>query len=422
MVNNNKPLSSIPVNHHSSTLNINKNHQHHSLTNIHQFKSTNHKSSSVEEIIPLTTHKRPRNDQDKQLIGSASTCPISATKNNHVSSPELSPQPICDQIQSIRPIHKTSLKNNLKRRRSDDDSNFTTTINTKQIHTEEETLDSMIIENVVKASSVVPVNFLEPMNITDRMDKVREVVVDWMMEVANEFNTTLQTIALAINIFDRCLFQLNIPREKLQLVGAVALLIACKAEEVDSPAPKDIVYICDHSYTLEDVITMEATILSLLSFRVTVPTPFTILQRLCDRIQDKPMAFQKVTEFALRVALLNDEISCITPGAIAIGGIKATMKIYNLPQTSLQHWPKSIKRHISEEKTDGIAESIFRTWRQFRERISLTCQQRWLIDNWEGMCVLFDNHVKLSYAKDEEDSDEEEDENDNSEDSDDEEE
>ena len=418
MVNNNKPLTSIPVNHHSSTLNINKNHQNHSLTNIHQFKSTNHRSSTTDDTIPLTAFKRSRNDQEKVLIGSASTCPISATKNNHVSSPELSPQSMCDHIQSSRPIHNTNIKNHLKRRRSDDDSNLTKTIKTKQIDTEEETLDSLIIENVIKASSVVPTNFLEPMNETDRMDKVREVVVDWMMEVANEFNTTLQTVALAINIFDRCLFQIVIPREKLQLVGAVALLIACKAEEVDSPAPKDIVYICDHSYTLEDVITMEATILSLLSFRVTVPTPFTILQRLCDRIQNKPIEFQKVAEFALRIALLNDEISCITPGAIAIGGIKATIKIYNLPQTCLQHWPKTIKHHISEEKTDGIAESIFRTWRQFRERIFLTCQQRWLIDNWEVMCVIFDNHVKPLYTK----YDEEEDENDNSEDSDDEEE
>jgi cyclin B len=45
-------------------------------------------------------------------------------------------------------------------------------------------------------------------------------------------------------------------RKKLQLVGLVALLLACKYEEVSVPVVEDLVLISDKAYTRNDVLEM----------------------------------------------------------------------------------------------------------------------------------------------------------------------
>lgn len=56
---------------------------------------------------------------------------------------------------------------------------------------------------------------------------MRVVLVDWMAEVAKEFELQTETLHLAINYLDRFLSLIgNVKRGKLQLVGTAALVIA----------------------------------------------------------------------------------------------------------------------------------------------------------------------------------------------------
>jgi cyclin B len=45
-----------------------------------------------------------------------------------------------------------------------------------------------------------------------------------------------------------------VARKKLQLVGLVALLLACKYEEVSVPIVEDLVVISDKAYTRTDAL------------------------------------------------------------------------------------------------------------------------------------------------------------------------
>lgn len=63
------------------------------------------------------------------------------------------------------------------------------------------------------------------------------------------------------------------------MVGVTALLIASKYEEIYPPELKDFVFITDKAYTKDDVLTMEFSILSTLSFEVTFPTSNRFLER-----------------------------------------------------------------------------------------------------------------------------------------------
>merc|ERR1740117_2588712 len=93
-----------------------------------------------------------------------------------------------------------------------------------------------------------------------------------------------ETLHLAVNLIDRYLTRMPVMRKRLQLVGVVAMFIASKFEEISPPELHDWVYITDNAYTKEDILVMECTMLTSLSFKIVVPTVahfFEILQKTC---------------------------------------------------------------------------------------------------------------------------------------------
>lgn len=110
-------------------------------------------------------------------------------------------------------------------------------------------------------------------------DKMRAILVDWLIEVHQKFKLQKETLFIAIKIIDRYLEQQPVNKSRLQLVGVTALLIACKYEEIYPPELKDFVFITDKAYTKEDVLQMEFHILSTLSFDITFPTAHRFLER-----------------------------------------------------------------------------------------------------------------------------------------------
>lgn len=68
-------------------------------------------------------------------------------------------------------------------------------------------------------------------------------------------------------------------RSKLQLVGAAAMYIAAKFEEIFPPEIADFVYITDDTYTKAQIVRMERVILKVLDFNLAGPTTHTFLLR-----------------------------------------------------------------------------------------------------------------------------------------------
>ena len=55
---------------------------------------------------------------------------------------------------------------------------------------------------------------------------MRWILVDWMVEVAEEYNLGTETLYLAVSYIDRFLSHMSVKRDKLQLVGTTAMFIA----------------------------------------------------------------------------------------------------------------------------------------------------------------------------------------------------
>ncbi|KAL0404780.1 UNVERIFIED_CONTAM: G2/mitotic-specific cyclin-2 [Sesamum radiatum] len=110
-------------------------------------------------------------------------------------------------------------------------------------------------------------------------EKMRAILIDWLIQVHHKFELNPETLYLTINIVDRYLAAKTTSRRELQLVGLGAMLIASKYEEIWAPEVNELVCISDRTYTNEQVLVMEKRILAALEWYLTVPTPYVFLAR-----------------------------------------------------------------------------------------------------------------------------------------------
>lgn len=55
---------------------------------------------------------------------------------------------------------------------------------------------------------------------------MRTILIDWLVEVAEEYKLHTETLYLAVNYIDRFLSYMSVVRAKLQLVGTAAMYIS----------------------------------------------------------------------------------------------------------------------------------------------------------------------------------------------------
>jgi len=114
---------------------------------------------------------------------------------------------------------------------------------------------------------------------------MRSILVDWLVEVADEYNLCAETLHLTFSYMDRFLSFMSVERSKLQLVGISCMFIAAKYEEIFPPNVGEFVYITDDSYTKTQILRMEKLILKVLNFDLSVPTSHLFVNHLCQMFQ-----------------------------------------------------------------------------------------------------------------------------------------
>ncbi|XP_014213848.1 cyclin-A1 [Copidosoma floridanum] len=137
----------------------------------------------------------------------------------------------------------------------------------------------------------------------DITHSMRTILVDWLVEVAEEYRLHTETLYLAVSYIDRFLSYMSVVRAKLQLVGTAAMFIAAKYEEIYPPEVVEFVYITDDTYTKKQVLRMEHLILRVLAFDLTVPTPLAFLMDYCIS-NNLPEKVQYLAMFLCELSLL----------------------------------------------------------------------------------------------------------------------
>ncbi|XP_065669268.1 G2/mitotic-specific cyclin-A [Hydra vulgaris] len=167
---------------------------------------------------------------------------------------------------------------------------------------------------------------------TDINSSMRAILVDWLVEVSEEYKLIPQTLYLSVSYIDRFLSHMSVLRGKLQLVGAACMLVAAKFEEIYPPEVAEFVYITDDTYTAKQVLRMEHLILKTLAFDLSVPTCRDFLSRYLYAANAKPESQQKyLAEYLSELTLINCEISVkYPPSMIAASSICSANHILNL--------------------------------------------------------------------------------------------
>ncbi|XP_070641293.1 G2/mitotic-specific cyclin-B3 isoform X1 [Bos indicus] len=114
---------------------------------------------------------------------------------------------------------------------------------------------------------------------TDIDSDMRAILVDWLVEVQMSFEMSHETLYLAVKLVDHYLMKEICKKDKLQLLGSTAFLIAAKFEECYPPSVDDILYICNDIYKRDEMLAMEASILKILKFDINIPIAYHFLRR-----------------------------------------------------------------------------------------------------------------------------------------------
>ncbi|KAF7116629.1 hypothetical protein RHSIM_RhsimUnG0018400 [Rhododendron simsii] len=171
-------------------------------------------------------------------------------------------------------------------------------------------------------------------------ERMRAILVDWLIEVHNKFELTLETLYLTLNIVDRYLASTTVSRRELQLVGLSSMLMASKYEEIWAPEVNDFVCISDRAYTHGQVLVMEKRILGELEWNLTVPTPYVFLVRFIKAsVPDQLM--ENMVHFLAELGIMNYATIIYCPSMLAASAVYAARCTLNKSPV----WNDTLKLH-----------------------------------------------------------------------------
>jgi G2/mitotic-specific cyclin 3/4 len=147
---------------------------------------------------------------------------------------------------------------------------------------------------------------------------MRSVLMDWLVQVHNRFTLLPETLFLSVNYVDRFLSAKVVSLGKLQLVGATALFLAAKYEEINCPSVQEIVYMVDGAYTIDEVLKAERFMLSMLQFELGWPGPMSFLRRV-SKADDYDVETRTLAKYFLEITIMDERFVGCTPSLLAAG-------------------------------------------------------------------------------------------------------
>ncbi|KAK5085478.1 B-type cyclin [Lithohypha guttulata] len=145
---------------------------------------------------------------------------------------------------------------------------------------------------------------------------MRAVLMDWLVQVHHRFNLLPETLFLCVNYIDRFLSVKVVSLGKLQLVGATAIFIAAKYEEINCPSVQEIVYMVDGGYSVDEILKAERFMLTMLQFELGFPGPMSFLRRI-SKADDYDLETRTLAKYFLEVTLMDERFIGSVPSFLA---------------------------------------------------------------------------------------------------------
>nr|DAD41806.1 TPA_asm: hypothetical protein HUJ06_016129 [Nelumbo nucifera] len=199
--------------------------------------------------------------------------------------------------------------------------------------------DNIFLSQCKNCSCVSPNYMMQQFDINQKM---RAILIDWLIEVHYKFELVDETLFLTVNLIDRFLARETVVRKKLQLVGVTAMLLACKYEEVSVPVVDDLILISDKAYTRKEILEMEKLMVNTLQFNMSVPTPCVFMRRFL-KVAQSDKKLELLSFFLIELCLVEYETLKFRPSHLAAAAIytaQCTLSGY-------KQWSKTSEWHTS---------------------------------------------------------------------------
>ncbi|KAL1218429.1 Cyclin-A2-3 [Cardamine amara subsp. amara] len=180
----------------------------------------------------------------------------------------------------------------------------------------------------------------------DVTQSMRGILVDWLVEVSEEYTLVPDTLYLTVYLIDWFLHGNYVQRQQLQLLGITCMLIASKYEEICAPRIEEFCFITDNTYTRDQVLEMENQVLKHFSFQIYTPTPKTFLRRFLRAAQASHMSpsleMEFLASYLTELTLIDYHFLKFLPSVVAASAVflaKWTLNQLNHPwNPTLEHY------------------------------------------------------------------------------------
>ena len=226
--------------------------------------------------------------------------------------------------------------------------------------------------------------------------QMRSILIDWLIDVHFKFGFTDETIFMTVLTIDRYLSVKQITRNKLQLLGITALMIACKHEEIDVPKIDDFIYITDNAYVRDEVYKMENDVLSTLNFSLLYPSPIKFYEYLSLHFNFDKMKHM-MGKYLMESFLLDTKINKYKPATISCACTYIVMKFFKMENYQEAYHKKFFLSDESKEITlDYNIKECAKDICLFVDNVNKTnyqaCQKKYSKPEQEKVSVIILNH------------------------------
>lgn len=223
---------------------------------------------------------------------------------------------------------------------------------------------------------------------------MRGILVDWMVEVADEYKLVPETLNLAVSYMDRFLSVVPVLRGKLQLVGVASLLIASKYEEIYPQHLDEFCYIADNTYTKDELLQCERDILQVLNFELTVPTTRPFLRRfLRAGLADTKTEF--LAMYLSEIALLDYGMLVFLPSQVAAAAVMLAQITLN---TTI--WSETLNYYSGYTKPElrncvKALHKCFKALHKSRKSEMSSVREKYAMHNFKCVSTIAPNYSSL---------------------------
>ncbi|XP_018847567.2 cyclin-A2-4-like isoform X1 [Juglans regia] len=187
----------------------------------------------------------------------------------------------------------------------------------------------------------------------DITQSMRGILVDWLVEVAEEYNLVPDTLYLTVHLIDSFLTQNYIERQRLQLLGITCMLISSKYEEICAPHVEELCLITDNTYTRKEVLELEIRVLKYFGFQVFAPTAKTFLRRslraAVASYKTPSLEMEYLANYLAELTLIDNGFLDFLPSMIAASAV--FLARWTLDQSS-HPWNPTLEHYTSYKASD----------------------------------------------------------------------